>query len=165
MLRSVSLIICFLIIGFKAHSDGYESMLKLDSFETLSKKACNENKVMVVMVGLEGCPYCAKLKKQVLIPELKNGELNNKWLLRELLIDNEATHIGFDGKSINSLAFAQSIKATVTPTLLFLSPNGVEIGKRIIGTGGALDFYDFYLKRSINEALDKQICTNNLTEK
>lgn len=160
MFRFLSFVFFLFIINQQACSDGYDSLLKLNNFETLSQRACNENKIMVVMVSRESCPYCLKLKQQVLIPEVKNGALNKKWLLRELLIDGGTNHIGFDGKIVNSMAYAQSIKATITPTVLFLSPNGVELGKRIIGTGGAIDFYDFYLKRSIKEALTKQMCSN-----
>ena len=140
-------------------SDGYERLLYLKNFQELGKRACKENKVMVVMVSRETCPYCVKLKKLVFVPEVKHGELNSKWLLRELLIDGGETHIGFDGKEIESVEYARSIKATLTPTVLFLGKDGKEIGKRIVGTGGAIDFYDFYLKRSINEALDNQVCS------
>ena len=112
-----------LVISQSVFSDGYERLLYLKNFKTLSERACNENKVMVVMVSRESCPYCVKLKKQIFMPEVKNGELNSKWLLRELLIDDGDTHIGFDGEVIDSAEFARSIKATLTPTVLFLSPN------------------------------------------
>jgi thioredoxin-related protein len=142
-----------------ANADGYERLLYLKDFQKLGQRACKENKVMVVMVSRESCPYCVKLKKQIFMPEVKHGELNSKWLLRELLIDGGNTHIDFNGKKIASVDYARSIKATLTPTVLFLDKQGHEVGKRIVGTGGAIDFYDFYLKRSINEALEKQQCS------
>ncbi len=147
------------MISTSVLSDGYEHLLYLKNFQELGKRACKENKVMVIMVSRETCPYCVKLKKLVFVPEVKHGELNNKWLLRELLIDGGETHIGFDGKEIESVEYARSIKATLTPTVLFLDKDGKEIGKRIVGTGGTIDFYDFYLKRSINEALENQVCS------
>ena len=158
MTRSVLLFITFIFITNCAYSDGYERLLYLKNFQTLGERACQENKVMVVMISRESCPYCIKLKKLIFVPEVKNGELNSKWLLRELLIDSNDTHLDFDGKKVKSIDYARSIKATLTPTVLFLDKNGKEIGKRIVGTGGAIDFYDFYLKRSINQALENQSC-------
>jgi len=139
-------------------ADGYERLLYLKDFQKLGQRACQENKVMVVMVSRESCPYCIKLKKQIFIPEVKHGELNNKWLLRELRIDGGMTHIDFNGKKVNSVDYARSIKATLTPTILFLDKHGKEVGERIVGIGGALEFYDFYLKKSINQALKNQQC-------
>jgi len=139
-------------------ADGYERLLYLKNFQKLGQRACQENKVMVVMVTRESCPYCIKLKKQIFIPEVKHGELNDKWLLRDLRIDGGMTHIDFNGKKVNSVDYARSIKATLTPTVLFLDKNGKEVGKRIVGIGGAMEFYDFYLKKSINQALASQQC-------
>ncbi len=159
MLRGLFIFITLLFVVSGAQSDGYERLLYLKDFQKLGQRACDENKVMVIMVSRESCPYCVKLKKQIFVPEVKHGELNDKWLLRELLIDSGNKHIGFSGKEIESVKYAMSIKATLTPTVLFLDKNGKEIGKRIVGTGGAMEFYDFYLKRSINQALENQECT------
>jgi len=158
MKRHFKLLITLLCLSTVAFSDGYERLLYLKNFQTLGQQACKENKVMVVMISRESCPYCVKLKKMIFIPEVRHGELNSKWLLRELLIDGNNTHIGFDGKEIKSVDYARSIKATLTPTVLFLDKTGKEIGKRIVGTGGVIDFYDFYLKRSIKQALKNQQC-------
>lgn len=158
MLRNLLILIIFMAITNCAQADGYERLLYLENFQTLGERACKENKVMVVMVSRESCPYCVKLKKLIFMPEVKNGELNSKWLLRELLIDGGETHRDFKGKKVSSVEYARSIKATLTPTVLFLDKTGKEIGKRIVGTGGAIDFYDFYLKRSIDEALTNQQC-------
>lgn len=158
MLRPLFLIVLCLGITQSAYPDGYERLLYLQDFQSLGQRACDESKVMVVMVSRENCPYCVKLKKQIFIPEVKNGELNSQWLLRELLIDAGETHLDFNGNEVNSFEYARSVNATLTPTILFLDRMGNEIGKRIIGTGGAIDFYDFYLKRSIKEAFENQNC-------
>lgn len=157
-MRSFTLFLMFTLLIPIVNADGYERLLYLKDFQKLGQRACQENKVMVVMVTRESCPYCIKLKKKIFIPEVKYGQLNDKWLLRDLRIDGGLTHIDFDGKKVNSLDYARSIKATLTPTVLFLDKNGNEIGKRIVGIGGALEFYDFYLKKSINQALENQQC-------
>ena len=148
----------FILFSQVLCADGYERLLYLKDFQKLGQRACQENKVMVIMVTRENCPYCTKLKKLIFIPEVKHGELNDKWLLRDLRIDAGMTHIDFNGKKVNSVDYARSIKATLTPTVLFLDKDGKEIGKRIVGIGGALEFYDFYLKKSINQALENQQC-------
>jgi thioredoxin-related protein len=152
------LIIVFILFSQVLCADGYERLLYLKDFQKLGQRACQEHKAMVVMISRESCPYCIKLKKQIFIPEVKHGELNDKWLLRELRIDGGMTHIDFNGNKVNSVDYARSIKATLTPTVLFLDKNGTEVGERIIGIGGALEFYDFYLKKSINQALENQQC-------
>lgn len=148
----------FILFSQFVCADGFERLLYLKDFQQLGQRACQEHKVMVVMISRESCPYCIKLKKQIFIPEVKFGELNDKWLLRELRIDAGMTHIDFKGKKVNSVDYARSIKATLTPTVLFLDKNGKEVGERIVGIGGALEFYDFYLKKSIKQALKNQQC-------
>ena len=159
MIRFLFFCLSLIFLSQSAHSDGYERLLYLKNFKTLSERACEENKIMVVMISRESCPYCIKLKKQIFMPEVKNGELNSKWLLRELLIDSGDTHRNFNGVEVDSVEYARSINATLTPSVLFLGPNGKELGKRIVGTGGAIDFYSFYLKRSINEAFENLDCS------
>lgn len=158
MKKYILLFSLFIFISNCAQSDGYEHLLYLKDFHKLGQRACNENKVMVIMVSRESCPYCIKLKKEIFIPEVKGGELNDKWLLRELLIDEGLTHIGFDGKKIESVKYAMQIKATLTPTVLFLDKDGNELADRIVGTGGAFEFYSFYLNKKVKQALKKQQC-------
>ncbi len=158
MKKYIFLLSLFIFITNCAQSDGYERLLYLKNFQKLGQKACKENKVMVVMVSRESCPYCLKLKKEIFMPEVKSGELNDKWLLRELLIDSGNKHIDFNGKEVNSVDYARKIKATLTPTVLFLDKNGTEIADRITGTGGAFEFYSFYLQKRINTALKNQSC-------
>lgn len=153
-----TLFFIFILFSQILCADGYEHLLYLKDFQKLGQRACHEHKVMVVMISRESCPYCIKLKKQIFIPEVKHGELNDKWLLRELRIDGGMTHINFKGKKVNSADYARSIKATLTPTILFLDKNGKEVGERIVGIGGAMEFYGFYLKKSINQALKNQQC-------
>ena len=158
MFRFIFILFVFFMIPQVANSETKRQLMPLKNFNALSSRVCVENKIMVIMISRENCPYCIKLKNQILVPELNNGELNNKWILRELLIDEEKTHIGFEGETIESLSYTESINATLTPTLLFLGPDGKELGKRIVGTGGAMEFYGFYLRQSINQALDQLNC-------
>jgi len=148
----------FIFIANCAQSDGYERLLYLKDFQSLGQRACKENKVMVVMISRESCPYCLKLKKQIFMPEVRGGELNDKWLLRELLIDSGDKHIDFNGNEIESVSYARKIKATLTPTVLFLDKDGKELAERIVGTGGAFEFYSFYLNKKVNQALKNQNC-------
>ena len=153
---SILIALIFLAKGLQAYTP--DRLLYLKNFQTLGERACKENKVIVVMISRESCPYCIKLKKVILIPEVNNGELKDQWILRELKIDKGNTHIDFNGQKVKSVDYARSIKAAFTPTVLFLDKYGNEIGKRIVGTGGTIDFYDFYLKRSINQALENSNC-------
>jgi hypothetical protein len=53
------------------------------------------------------------------------------------------------------MRIATRYKAQLTPTLLFLSPDGQKITESILGTAADLDLYGGMIDMRINQALEK----------
>ena len=88
---------------------------------------------LMLLVSQSDCPYCERLKDEVLNPMLISGEYVDKIILREVFVEAGEEVVDFDGKSSSVQAFAGRYRAWVSPTLLFLDAAGNEITKRIIG--------------------------------
>jgi TPP-dependent 2-oxoacid decarboxylase len=72
-------------------------------------------------------------------------------ILVEISLERVETLTGFDSKQITAQEFGDFYKAGITPTLLFLDPDGREIGRRLVGIAN-LELYGHYLQESIDEA-------------
>jgi len=122
-----------------------------ESFVSDSGLSKEQRLPIVVFVSQHGCEYCAALRKQVLYPMIRSRSFDGKAILRELSLDAGFIVVDFDGNSIAGADFARRYAAVVTPTLLFLDANGAEIAAKMVGTGN-LEFYGFYLEKSLKEA-------------
>lgn len=108
----------------------------------------------IVFVSRDACPYCRSLRDSVLSPMYAAHKFDGRAVLIEVSLDREAPLKGFDGKQMSGKQFGEHYRAQITPTLLFLDAYGGEIGKRRVGISN-LDFYSYYLDKSIDEALGK----------
>ncbi len=140
-------------------SDPHTSIRHIENLRLDAQKACQDNRVLTVLISREDCPWCDKLKKQVLLPNIKNGIFNDLWQLGELRIDEGVSVVDFTGKQVKASQLAKSWQAELTPTVLFLSTRGEEIAPRITGLK-LVDFYDDYLQRSLRYGLENpERCT------
>lgn len=114
--------------------------------------ARKERKIILLLVSQHNCPYCAAVKKQVLLPMNSSGEYDDRLIIRELFIDLGKSVRSFQGEMQKSRDFAHGYDVTLTPTLLFLGPNGEELANRRIGVGN-MEYYHYLLDRGIEEAL------------
>ena len=101
------------------------------------------------MFSLPGCSYCEQLRRSTY-----------RWLVRdgipvqqlEMVADYRLT--GFDGKPTDGAALAAHYGVHLAPTVLFLGPDGHEIGERLVGAG-VPDFYGAFVDRSLNQARER----------
>jgi thioredoxin-related protein len=107
---------------------------------------------IIVFVSRDACPYCRSLRDKILVPMLVAGKFEQRAILLELSLDRVNPLTGFENNQITAKAFAQFYRAEITPTLLFLNSEGLEISKRIVGISN-LELYGFYLQKSIDEAM------------
>ena len=126
---------------------------RIDNFQQWADKACQNQRVLTVLVARQDCPWCDKLKRQVLLPDVKNGQFDQQWLLGEFRIDEGETVTDFAGNRVSAQALAKGWRAELTPTVLFLNRQGEEIAPRITGVK-LVDFYDDYLQRSLQQGLE-----------
>lgn len=107
--------------------------------------------VLVLEFSSEYCGYCRKLEDLFLLPMQRNAHYDDKILLRSISLDAFETVIDFDGNSLPTGEFAARYGVTLTPTLLFLSADGVEMSERLVGIWSE-DFYGGFIDDRIDEA-------------
>lgn len=155
MRTGIAIVLCLSLPGLAACVDESKQPTRLitlaDSFVTDAGLSTERGLPVVVFVSQHGCRFCAALRKQVLLPMIRAGELADRAIFRELSLDAGFTVTDFDGNDIAGRNFADRYAAVVTPTLLFLDARGVEIADKIVGIGN-IEFYSFYFNRALESA-------------
>ena len=123
----------------------------IDDLAALSRSARRRQLPIVLLVSRSDCSYCALLKKEVLNPMVKSREYDDQALLGELMLDSEEPLLGFEGERTPRDDVASRFDADLTPTLLFLAPDGSEIAPRILGVN-TIELFGFYVDRAIASA-------------
>ena len=107
---------------------------------------------ILLLVSQDYCPFCIQIKKEILGPMIASGDYQNRLLIREIFI-NLGSRVGdFKGNELDSSTFALAYKVYLTPTLLFLGPDGNELTERIVGIQTPEMFF-FYVERAIEAAI------------
>ena len=107
---------------------------------------------ILLVVTQEHCPFCHRVKDEILVPMLISGDYQGRVLIRELLIDPGETVRDFQGRQRDAREFAHEYKVWVTPTLLYLGPDGQELRPRILGIN-TMEMYGYYVDEGIDESL------------
>lgn len=99
---------------------------------------------LLVMVSLEGCPYCKMVRESHLAP------LREREGLPVVQIDmrSKLTIQDFKGAASTQDALIRRWGVKVAPTVLFFGPGGVEVAERLVG-GYIPDFYGAYLEERL----------------
>jgi thioredoxin-related protein len=119
--------------------------------QQLGKSAAQKRVPILLLVSQDHCEFCELMKQEVIHPMLLSGEYSDKVLIRELLIDPGEKVIDFTGQQQAAHAFSGSYQVWVTPTLLFLDPQGQETAERILGIN-TVDYLLFYVEEAIESA-------------
>ncbi len=136
--------------------DAARQIALAESFVADSHLSTSEQLPIVIFISQTGCQFCAALRKQVLFPMLRSGQFADKMVFRELSLDAGFEVEDFDGRTISGSDFAARYGATLTPTLLYLDPDGQELEKKRVGISN-IEYYGFYMLRSIKSATAKLI--------
>jgi thioredoxin-related protein len=123
------------------------------SLQNDGKQSQSTGKPVLVFVSQKGCEFCRRLRKQVLYPLIRAGELEGKVILREVSLDFGFELRDFDGRAVAGREFADRYEVFVTPTLLFLDGQGESLVESLVGTPN-LEFYGFYLNKKIEAATE-----------
>ena len=111
-------------------------------------RAVKQGKPLVVMVSLDGCPFCRVVRENFL-PSLQR--------------EQHLTVVQVDMRKSTAMKDLQGRRTThdqvtriwgikVAPTLLFFGKNGSEVAERLVGAS-IPDFYGAYLQERIDKAL------------
>ena len=118
------------------------------SLPEAARLAAGQGEPLVLLVSLPGCPYCELVRRNYLLPGRKDGGLQ-AWQLN--ITDTSTPLIGFDGKATSAAAQTRAWKATFTPTVLFLGPQGQMLAEPLVGAA-IPDFYGAYLDERLAQA-------------
>ena len=102
---------------------------------------------LVVMVSLEGCPFCRDVRDAHL------GPLRDTQGQPVVQLDMRSTRAvtALDGTPTTHGALTRSLGASVAPVVLFIGPGGREVAPRL--SGYMADFYGAYLDERMATAL------------
>ncbi|WP_297907349.1 thioredoxin fold domain-containing protein [Thiomonas sp.] len=111
-----------------------------------ARAAAARGQPLVLMFSLPGCGYCEQLRRSTY-----------RWLLRDGVPVEQLEMVpgyalqGFDDRPTDGAALAARYGVRLAPTVLFLGPDGREIGERLVGAG-VPDFYGAFVDRSLGQA-------------
>lgn len=117
-----------------------------------ARLAAASHQPLLLFFSLEGCPYCARVRREYLGPMSGNAEDAKRVLIRELPI--EATLPGFDGKPRPAREIADAYRVTLFPTVVLVDAEGRALADPLVGFSSP-DFYGATLDSRIDTARDK----------
>lgn len=109
---------------------------------------------ILLMFAMEGCAYCQTVEEEFLKPMLRSGDYENRVIIGEVRLDAGNRIRDFDGKMISVDQLALRYGAPVTPTVIFVNPEGKELSPKLIGMS-TVYFYGGDLDNGIDQALKK----------
>ncbi|MFZ9039706.1 MAG: thioredoxin family protein [Gammaproteobacteria bacterium] len=151
-----SLLILLLAVSVFSGPAGADAvtMIAVADLREEARLARAGNLILVVEFSSEYCGFCRKLEELFLLPMQRNAEYNAKVLIRSISLDAYETLIDFDGRSMSTGEFAERYDVSLTPTLVFLNADGVEMSEKLVGIWSE-DFYGGFIDNRIDEALEK----------
>ena len=108
--------------------------------------ALQSKQPLVVMVSLEGCPFCKVVRENYLIPLLRQG-----LPVVQINMRDKTELIGLDGIAQTQDAWVRQHRIKIAPTVLFYGPAGKEVAERLNGAY-LPDFYNAYLEEQLGIA-------------
>ena len=109
--------------------------------------ALESHRPLLVMVSLDGCPFCKIVRENYLAPMREREGL----AVAQIDMRSKATVVDFLGKTWTHDALIRSWGVKVAPSVLFFGRDGVEIADRMVG-GYIPDFYGSYLSDRLSAA-------------
>ena len=127
-----------------------------DAFSMFERpQQLHPDRVLVLVAEIENCSFCERVKQDFLLPLSRNKPWSLRFQVARIDLDSLQTMIDFAGQATSKKAFAASLGADFSPTLMFLNPlSGARVGEDIVGLVTP-DFYGFYLQQQIARAHER----------
>lgn len=116
--------------------------------------SARDGRVVLVLFSQHGCPWCERVRREVLLPIQKNDAYRSRITFRQIDIDANAPLRDFRGETTTHAAFARAQGVRVYPTVILFGPDGTHLAEPLVGFTGS-DFYGAYLDQRIEEATIK----------
>lgn len=109
--------------------------------------ALRANQPLVLMVSLDGCPYCKIARENYLAPLVRDHGLR----VVQINMQHKALLKDIKGVGKTHEQLVAELAVSIAPTLIFYGPAGREVAGRLVGIGSE-DFYGAYLDQSVGLA-------------
>lgn len=119
---------------------------RLDSLQRQVAAAAASGKALVVLVSLEGCPWCKVVRESYLVPLLAEGQP-----VAQIEFSAALPLADLQGQASTHRDVVRALGVKVAPTVLFFGPGGREAAPRIAGVP-LPDFYGAYLQERVEAA-------------
>ena len=123
------------------------------NFKLDGEAAAAAHKPILIFFNLTGCHYCRGALREVIVPMFRDADWRAAMEFRQVTVDDGKSHVDFDGKSIENIAFARNRKGTFTPTVMLVDDKGQSLGDPIVGISN-FDFYGAYVDALANKAVE-----------
>ncbi len=107
------------------------------------QQALQAKQPLVVMVSLEGCPFCKVVRENYLLPLQREG-----LPMVQINMRDKSALVGFDGVTQTQDALIRQWGIKIAPTVLFFGERGQEVASRLNGAY-LPDFYNAYLEEQL----------------
>lgn len=159
--RMLTTIITGWLIMLPAHAQSPDEMLPVpQNLQREAAQAHSERKAFLLMFSLPGCSYCKVVRRNYLMPLLRDAAPADRPAIREVQITSRESLTGFDGKPTTQSALATRYGVQVAPTVIVVNAEGELLADPIVG-GDTNGFYSAYLDRAL-EAAAKQFSTQRV---
>ena len=115
-----------------------------------AENAREGQKPIVFFVTADHCPYCEKLRDEY----FKFSPGDERFILRELELDQNPDVVGFSGEQSNHRKIAEHYGIWLTPTVTFVSPDGEQLTDPLVGVL-TMDFYHHYFEEALGKSIDR----------
>lgn len=154
-IRVVAILFAAWLVILPSHARSQNVMLPVpQNLQLEAAQAHAERRAFLLMFSLPGCGYCNVVRRNYLMPLLREAAPADRPVIREVQITSRESLTGFDGKATTQSALATRYGVQIAPTVLVLSADGELLADPIVG-GDNNGFYSFYLDRAL-EAAAKQ---------
>ena len=144
---------CLMSYASSAESTGaYQNPLPIaTNLKTLGQQALKQNIPIAILFSAKGLNSTEKLKDLALYPALRSGNLDGRVLFTEIEVNVNSKTVDFYGEPLANKEYKALYNLSSLPVVVFVDGEGDVITEQLLA--GAYDYYYFYLKQSINNAL------------
>lgn len=128
-----------------------DTLQEASNFKELAIEMRERKLPLLLVFRAEYCGFCRRLEQEHLIPMQRGGDYAERILIRQFSVDKTENTIDFQGNTVSSQAFAETYKATITPTVTFLDADGKQVAEPLVGYNSP-DYYGAYLENAIQQA-------------
>jgi thioredoxin-related protein len=155
VIRIAVVLLTSLIFILPTQAQSHDDMLPVpQNLQREAAQAHADRKAFLLMFSLPGCGYCKVVRRNYLMPLLRDASPADRPVIREVQITSRDSLQGFDGKATTQSALATRYGVQVAPTVIVVNAEGELLADPIVG-GDNNGFYSAYLDRAL-EAAEKQ---------